>query len=337
MKCLVNDILVEINQVTKRFPGHAAPALDAISGEISRGRIMGLVGPDGAGKTTLIRLMTGLMLPSEGSITVMGFDTRKDTTALQLLIGYMPQKFGLYEDLTVEQNMNLYADLRGLPDEQHAAVFERLLTFTSLQPYTDRLAKNLSGGMKQKLGLACALINQPTLLLLDEPSVGVDPISRRELWQMVHNLIEQGISVVWSTSYLDEAERCHSVMLLNEGKLLFSGPPQELTKRVKGRTFELTHLEGRRRLLLKSLLQRPDVRDGVVQGSNVRLLLAPDAPIPDASTFNAGPQARLEPTEPRFEDAFIDVLGGVPGEPSPLAERVVEVPPNPQPVVKLED
>lgn len=330
----MNDVLVEINQVSKQFSGHSALALDAISGVIPKGRIMGLVGPDGAGKTTLIRLMTGLMLPSKGFIKVVGHDTRTEAAELQPLIGYMPQKFGLYEDLSVEQNMNLYADLRGLPERQHKEVFDRLLTFTGLRTFTDRLARNLSGGMKQKLGLACALINQPVLLLLDEPSVGVDPISRRELWQMVHDLIDQGISVVWSTSYLDEAERCHSVMLLNEGKLLFSGRPQELTQRVQGRTFELTHLAGRRRLLLKSLLQRPDVQDGVVQGSSVRLLLTRGAPIPEASALHAGAEALLQPTPPRFEDAFIDALGGVPGEPSPLAERTAETPANSQPVVE---
>lgn len=330
----MNDVLVEINQVSKQFSGHSALALDAISGVIPKGRIMGLVGPDGAGKTTLIRLMTGLMLPSTGFIKVVGHDTRTEAAELQPLIGYMPQKFGLYEDLSVEQNMNLYADLRGLPKRQHKEVFDRLLTFTGLRTFADRLARNLSGGMKQKLGLACALINQPILLLLDEPSVGVDPISRRELWQMVHNLIDQGISVVWSTSYLDEAERCHSVMLLNEGRLLFSGRPQELTQRVQGRTFELTHLAGRRRLLLKSLLQRPDVQDGVVQGSNIRLLLTEGAHMPEAKALHAGAEALLEATPPRFEDAFIDALGGVPGEPSPLAERTTEIPANSQPVVE---
>ncbi len=232
---VLSDILVEISGVTKRFPGSTTAALEKISASIPRGRIMGLVGPDGAGKTTLIRLMTGLMLPTEGFIRVMGYDTVKNASELQTLIGYMPQKFGLYEDLTVAQNMNLYADLRGLAPEESVDVFDKLLTFTGLRPFTERLAKDLSGGMKQKLGLACALINRPTLLLLDEPSVGVDPISRRELWQMVHNLIEQGISVVWSTSYLDEAERCDSVLLLNEGKLLFGGPPKELTERVGGK------------------------------------------------------------------------------------------------------
>ncbi len=225
----MNDTLVTIHHVSKVFTAERPPALIDINGIIPKGKIVGLVGPDGAGKTTLIRLIAGLLKPTEGHITVAGYDTIEDAEAVHYFIGYMPQKFGLYEDLTVQQNLNLYADLRGVVGEERKKTFERLFHFTGLAPFTDRLASALSGGMKQKLGLACALIKKPMLLLLDEPSVGVDPISRRELWKMVNDLLVEGISVVWSTAYLDEAEKCDTVLLINEGKLIFNGKPSDLT------------------------------------------------------------------------------------------------------------
>ncbi len=200
--------LVEVEGVTKRFGEGAAPALDRLSTRVEPGQVTGLVGPDGAGKTTLLRLLAGLLLPDEGRITVCGFDTGRELAGIRRVVSYMPQRFGLYEDLSVIENLNLYADLRGVTGAERRRSFERLLAFTDLARFTDRLAGQLSGGMKQKLGLACALIHPPRLLLLDEPSVGVDPISRRELWKMVYDLVDQGIGVVWSTAYLDEAERC---------------------------------------------------------------------------------------------------------------------------------
>src|SRR5499427_67883 len=230
--------LVRAQGLTKRFR-EGAPALDGISAEISAAAITGLVGPDGAGKTTLIRLMTGLLEAEEGSLRVLGFDPTHNARWIQASIGYMPQRFGLYEDLTVEENLNLYAELRALPAAERGPVFAELLAFTDLAPFTGRPAGKLSGGMKQKLGLACALMRKPRLLLLDEPSVGVDPISRRELWRMVSRLKADGVGVVWSTAYLDEAEACDRVLLLSEGKLLFDGVPRELTARVKGREFRM--------------------------------------------------------------------------------------------------
>ncbi|WP_416064411.1 ATP-binding cassette domain-containing protein [Rhizobium sp. ZK1] len=311
-----DEVLVRLTDVTKRF-GDGPAALDAVSGEVKGGAITGLVGPDGAGKTTLIRLMTGLMLPDSGTVEVLGFDTQKNPAAIQASIGYMPQRFGLYEDLSVQENLDLYADLRGLPKRERASAFDELLTFTDLKRFTTRLAGKLSGGMKQKLGLACALLKKPRLLLLDEPGVGVDPISRRDLWKMVENLTQEGIGVLWSTAYLDEAEACDHVLLLNQGKLLFSGKPHDLTGRVEDRVFKISGVTGRRRQVLAELLQTKGVVDGVIQGDAIRLVTGKDE-MPDIS--GNGGQAKLTPTPPRFEDAFIDMLGGGPGGRSKLAE-----------------
>ncbi|MCA8931511.1 MAG: ABC transporter ATP-binding protein [Rhodospirillaceae bacterium] len=317
--------LVRLEAVSKRF-GTAPPALDAVSGHIRGGEITGLVGPDGAGKTTLIRLMTGLMQADGGRLEVLGFDTGREAARIQRAIGYMPQRFGLYEDLSVAENLRLYADLRGLPKPERPAVFDQLLTFTDLKRFTSRLAGRLSGGMKQKLGLACALLRKPRLLLLDEPSVGVDPISRRDLWAMVDDLTKEGIGVVWSTAYLDEAEACDRVLLLNQGKLLFAGPPVDLTARVAGRVFKLTGGNGQRRRVLAAALDRDGVVDGVVQGDAVRLVLAPAEDEAALARQVAGEGHRIQPAEPRFEDAFVDLLGGGPGGRSALADAATPLP-----------
>ncbi|MBP2234575.1 ABC-2 type transport system ATP-binding protein [Sinorhizobium kostiense] len=309
---------VRLTAVTKRF-GRAPPALDGIEGIVRGGRITGLVGPDGAGKTTLIRLMTGLMLPDEGTVEVLGYDTRRQPAAIQAAVGYMPQRFGLYEDLSVQENLELYADLRGLAKGERDRTFAELLQFTDLARFTTRLAGKLSGGMKQKLGLACALLRKPQLLLLDEPGVGVDPISRRDLWRMVENLTEEGIGVIWSTAYLEEAEACDHVFLLNQGRLLFSGPPREMTARVEDRVFRLSGTDGRRRHRLARLLEREGVVDGVIQGEAIRLVMKPGV-TPPLGEDESVASSRTAATPPRFEDAFIDMLGGGPGGRSKLAE-----------------
>jgi ABC-2 type transport system ATP-binding protein len=308
--------LVRLSDVTKRF-GDAPPALDAVSGLIPGGEITGLVGPDGAGKTTLIRLMTGLMLPDSGTVEVLGFDTARNPAAIQAAIGYMPQRFGLYEDLSVQENLDLYADLRGLPKQERAATFDELLTFTDLKRFTGRLAGKLSGGMKQKLGLACALLKKPRLLLLDEPGVGVDPISRRDLWTMVEDLTKEGIGVVWSTAYLDEAEACDGVLLLNQGKLMFAGKPADMTARVKDRVFRVSGVSGRKRQVLAKLLDEEGIIDGVIQGEALRIVNGEAA---QPRLLSAGDGAKAAPAPPRFEDAFVDMLGGGPGGRSKLAE-----------------
>jgi ABC-2 type transport system ATP-binding protein len=317
----MTDAIVSINHLTYTFGHDQPPAVDDLTALVYPGEVTGLVGADGAGKTSLIRLIAGLLLPASGSVRVLQFDSAQEAERIHALIGYMPQKFGLYEDLTVIENLRLYADLRGLVGSQRQDTFERLLKFTDLARFTDRLAGALSGGMKQKLGLACALVQKPELLLLDEPSVGVDPISRRELWQMVEELVDEGIGVIWSTAYLDEAEKCRHVLLLHEGKLLFEGPPKELTDRVSGRTFQVQGFEGNRRRLLTKALNTDGVIDGVIQGRHLRLVLAQGTEHPSSELFSFGKNATFVPVTPRFEDAFIDILGGGPGGRSELASR----------------
>jgi ABC-2 type transport system ATP-binding protein len=325
--------LVTIRGLVKRFSRDGRAALDHIDGQIRSGRITGLVGPDGAGKTTLIRIIAGLLLPSEGEVKVLGLDPVLEAAQIHERCGYMPQRFGLYEDLSVIQNLDLYADLRGLPDSERAQTYAHLLQFTDLKRFTGRKAGALSGGMKQKLGLACALLSKPELLLLDEPSVGVDPISRRDLWGMVQELVSEGIGVVWSTAYLDEAERCSEVILFHEGKKIFNGPPNELTQRVKSRTFLLAVPEGRRKVL-ENALRLESVIDGVVQGENIRLVFKDDRPRFEPVSVGVEANAQLKAVSPRFEDAFIDALGGAPKDDSAVGKALKPIPKEETPVIE---
>lgn len=310
--------VITLRNVIKRFSGLDKPAVARLSCEIHGGAVTGLVGPDGAGKTTLMRMLAGLLTPTEGEIRVLDMDPIHDDTRLHSVLGYMPQKFGLYEDLTVLENLNLYADLRSVHGAQRESTFARLLDFTSLGPFTGRLAGKLSGGMKQKLGLACTLVGQPEVLLLDEPGVGVDPISRRELWQMVHELANDGMLILWSTSYLDEAEQCRDVLLMNEGELLYQGAPDELTKTMEGRSWLVTSPHENNRRLLQHALKQPGVSDGTIQGHSVRMILAQQTPHNALAQALGLQEDCFLATSPRFEDAFIDLLGGTGASESPL-------------------
>ncbi|KZE23934.1 ATP-binding cassette domain-containing protein [Cronobacter sakazakii] len=317
-----NDCIV-LDSLVKRFPGLEKPALAPLSVTIRAGSVTGLVGPDGAGKTTLMRILAGLMRQDDGRVQVLGLDPIAEENALHAVLGYMPQKFGLYEDLTVQENLNLYADLRSVTGAVREQTFARLLEFTALGPFTGRLAGKLSGGMKQKLGLACTLVGQPKVLLLDEPGVGVDPISRRELWQMVHELAGDGMLILWSTSYLDEAEQCREVLLMNEGELLYQGAPQALTEQMAGRSLLLRPDNGDNRALLREVMQRPDVGDATIQGAAVRVILKEGS---GADALRALPGATLRETAPRFEDAFIDLAGGTALRESPLGAILHDIP-----------
>jgi len=301
--------LVETRGLVKRFASRSGTvtALDGVDVAIRPGRVTGLVGPDGAGKTTLIRLMAGLLAPDAGTVTVDGHDTLRAPEAARGVLGYMPQRFGLYEDLSVSENLALHADLHDVPQDARPDTFARLLDFTGLAPFTGRLAGKLSGGMKQKLGLACALISKPKVLLLDEPSVGVDPLSRRDLWAMVQGLVDDGIAAMWSTSYLDEAERCAEVLLLDQGRLLYGGPPAAFTKQVAGRTWVVRDIAGDRRRVQGRANALPQVTDALIQGPAVRLVLSADGTPPSPADLGAA-SARLVTDPPRLEDAFVALL-----------------------------
>ncbi|HEI6768143.1 TPA: ABC transporter ATP-binding protein [Legionella pneumophila] len=327
--------LVSINGVSKCFPGNTDPALDNVSATIFEGQITGLVGPDGAGKSTLMRLICSLMMPTQGTITVDSLNTRTDSEKIHAITGYMPQKFGLYEDLTIIENLRLYAELRNLHGEKREEQFRTLLKFTALEPFQKRLAGNLSGGMKQKLGLACALMGEPKLLLLDEPSVGVDPISRRELWTMVQGLLGRGMGVVWSTAYLDEAEKCDQILLLNAGKPIYHGKPGDFLQKTKDRTFQIcgVSLLNRRQALMNAL-NTPEVIDGVIQGKNIRIVISDKKIKPSLDGITREPGVHFQEVESRFEDAFIDSLKTKISGRSLLAEHIAEKPHSDKPIIE---
>ncbi len=308
---------VVLDGVVKRFG--ASTALDGVSAGIVPGAITGLVGPDGAGKTTLLRLVAGLLKPDAGTISVLGHDSVSGVALFQRNIGYMPQRSGLYDDLTVGENLRLYADLHELDNATRRERFAALLGFTRLAPFVDRLTGQLSGGMKQKLALATSLLARPKLLLLDEPSAGVDPASRRELWRIVKEMAGEGVAVVWSTAYLDEAERCDRFLLLQNGRLLASGAPDAFTGRLRDRTFLLDLPEIERHRTQRQAVRQPEVADATIQGGSLRLVLRAGAspPSPDALGGSAG----LRAVQPRFEDAFVSLLQG---EAPPAAEEEAE-------------
>ncbi len=303
--------------LSRRFTvkGAAAPvvALRDVSLDVAPGALTALVGPDGAGKTTLLRMAAGLLAPSAGSLSVLGIDVAARPQAVQDRISYMPQRFGLYEDLSVQENLDLYADLHGVPGDVRRERFAQLLHMTDLGRFTTRLAGKLSGGMKQKLGLACTLVRSPELLLLDEPTVGVDPLSRRELWEIVQQLVDkERLSVIVSTSYLDEAERCKQVFVMHEGRLLAQGAPAELRSRADGLCFTAMPGEGESARALQARLidARELVIDAVPVGGHVRFIRRTDASNDALARLLKGLPAT--PVAARLEDGFMMLLRSTP-------------------------
>jgi ABC-2 type transport system ATP-binding protein len=235
---------IRTDRLTRRFGDLVA--VDELSVTVGRGELFGLVGPDGAGKTTTMRLLASIMDPSSGEAWVAGRHTVREAEAVKERIGYMSQRFGLYADLSVDENLAFYADVYGVRGRERAERSAQLLAFSGLSAFRRRLAGDLSGGMKQKLGLACALVHSPEVLLLDEPTNGVDPVSRREFWRILSGLLEQGVTVFVSTAYLDEAERCARVGLLHEGRLLACGTPAEVKRLMRGAILEVRSADPRR-------------------------------------------------------------------------------------------
>lgn len=298
--------------VSRTFDVHGSrvTALDDVSLALQPGKINGLIGPDAAGKTTLMRLAAGLLLPDRGRIHALDIDVVESPVQAQSVLGYMPQRFGLYEDLSVQENLDLYADLQGLPPEQRKARYKELMHMTGLGPFGRRLAGRLSGGMKQKLGLACTLVGTPRLLLLDEPTVGVDPVSRRELWSIIYRLVrEQGVSVLLSTAYLDEAERCDDLILMHQGRVLDQGDFRHFSEPMRGRSFLLSAASISKRNLLHKLSHQPGIVDAVIDNEQVRVITREADDRRSIQAALAGvDDLQIDAVEPRFEDAFVASL-----------------------------
>ncbi len=305
--------VVQAHDLSLTFPGSikSAPPVQAlrhIDMQVPAGQIVGWLGPDGAGKTSLVRLVTGLIQPSSGTMTVLGQDSVRDAQTIQNRISYMPQKFGLYEDLSVRENFRLYAEIHGVSTQQRDQRYEQLMHMTDLGRFADRLAGQLSGGMKQKLGLACTLVRSPDLLLLDEPTVGVDPLSRRELWQIIQNLVSQEkLSVIIATTYLDEAEACDEVFVLHQGRLLTQGKPAEIAAVARGLCAQLPVSEQHNsRLLQAHIYDRHDwIIDAVPKGDSIHLIRRPEV---EAATIQVWLPHGLTPVEPTLEDGFMLLL-----------------------------
>ncbi len=302
--------VIELHGLTKSFPG--VRAVDGLSFEVNAGEIFGLVGPDGAGKTTTLRMLAGVLAPDAGNAVVAGFDVGRDPESVKRSISYMPQRFGLYEDLTVDENIRFYADLFGVSPAQRERHAARLLSAAGMSEFRGRLAGKLSGGMKQKLGLVCALVHTPKVILLDEPTTGVDPVSRRDFWRILYSLLAEGVAILTSTAYLDEAERCHRVALMHQGRLLFCDTPAALKERLRGAVLAVHSSEPR--AVRDRLHGVPGISSLVMTGDGVHLVVD-DAALraPELAarlTASATPFEKVEQVAPSIEDLFVHAVTG---------------------------
>jgi len=299
--------MISIQNLTKQFG--ATVAVHNLSFDVNPGEVFGLIGPDGAGKTTTLRVISTAMRPTSGRVTVGGIDVARDPGAVNQLIGYMPQRFALYPDLTVIENMNFFADLFGAPRAERAALLARLLGFSRLTEFQTRLARNLSGGMQKKLALAATLMHTPRVLLLDEPTTGVDPVSRREFWDLVTEVHLQGATIVISTPYLDEAERCNRVGLMYRGQLIACDDPRKLRDEMRAVVFEAQSPDALR--ARKLIEQSEGVLTVSTHGDLLRLLVdraERAAPIQAAWQAQGIAVNDLRAVKPRLEDAFVLML-----------------------------
>ncbi len=264
---------IKAENLTKRYTSkNRAPAIEDVSFEIPQGILYGLVGPDGAGKTTILRILSSVMNTTSGNAWVGGFNVRNQAEEVRRHLGYMPQNFSLYPDLNIMENLNFFADIQHVPAAEKQQRIEEMLSITQLEKFTKRRAGNLSGGMKKKLALACAMVHNPRVLILDEPSTGVDPVSRRELWVLLARVVQNGVTVLVSTPYMDEAERCHQVGILYQGKILTSGSPEALTSNLP---FEILEVKAKPRKLMRQVIaESNDVLDWNPVGDRIRVLVS---------------------------------------------------------------
>jgi ABC-2 type transport system ATP-binding protein len=301
-------LAIRVEGLTRRFGDLVA--VDRLTVSVAPGELFGLVGPDGAGKTTTLRMLAGVLKPTAGDAIIHGVSVARDPEAVKPDLAYMSQRFGLYGDLTVLENLRFYADLYQVPAAERAARLERLFRFSNLEPFKDRLAGQLSGGMKQKLGLSCALIHRPKILLLDEPTFGVDPISRRDLWLIVHDMVAQGVTTVVSTAYMDEAERFDRVALLDRGRMLTVDAPEALQQRLAGRVIMVR--VARVREARDRVAGLPGVRRAAVFGDRLHVTVESgerDGPAIEAAIRAAGIEVlEVRDVAPSMEDVFIDHL-----------------------------
>jgi ABC-2 type transport system ATP-binding protein len=305
---------IRTENLSRRFGDRTA--VDGLTLEVAEGEIFGLVGPDGAGKTTTMRLLASIMEPSGGDAWVAGYHVVREAAAIKETIGYMSQRFGLYPDLTVMENIEFYADIYSVPRQGRAEKVERLLAFSNLTPFKRRLAGHLSGGMKQKLGLACALVHTPRVLFLDEPTNGVDPVSRRDFWRILYGLLREKVTIFVSTAYLDEAERCNRVGLIHRGDLLAVGTPDDVKTVMQGTILEVRCPRPRQATeVLRERLQADAVG---LFGDRVHVTTrTPDRTGPEARRLlaEAGLDAtNIQRAEPSLEDVFVSVLAAEEGK-----------------------
>ena len=300
---------VETSGLIKSFD--TTEAVRGVDLRINKGDLFGLIGPDGAGKTTLMRLLTGVMTPDSGSIKIFETDAINRKTETGMMIGYMPQRFSLYEELTVDENLEFFAALRSVEKQRYLQQKDYLLKFTNLEPFTKRLAGKLSGGMKQKLGLACTLIHQPQLLILDEPTTGVDPVSRREFWQILDSFLHQGMTILLSTPYMDEADRCTTIALMMNGTLPVVDTPRHMKTLIKGTMLEVVLKEP---LRAKQVLTTSGIYTHVhILGDRIHVYV--DKPDPgyitgvrDVLSNNGLTVDQTGFTPPTLEDVFVSII-----------------------------
>ncbi len=300
---------VETSDLKKNFD--ETEAVRGVDLRINKGDLFGLIGPDGAGKTTLMRLLTGVMTPDSGSIRIFDTDALQHKAETGMMLGYMPQRFSLYEELTVEENLEFFASLRSVERDNFIRQKNYLLKFTNLDPFTKRLAGKLSGGMKQKLGLACTLIHQPQLLILDEPTTGVDPVSRREFWQILDSFLHKGMTILLSTPYMDEADRCTTIALMNNGVLPVVDTPQHIKTLVKGTMLEVVLKEP---LRAKQVLNNTDIYKHVhILGDRIHVYVDKPDPVYIADVRQILTSSGLTVdqtgfTPPALEDVFVSII-----------------------------